>query len=120
MRKLLLAGVVIACGWLTVSFVAGAQADKPKYTTKQVMKGAQAKGGLKDKVIAGTATEDERKELIAMYEALALNKPPRGEEASWKEKTAALVEAAKSGDVEKIKAAANACMACHSAHKGKG
>jgi hypothetical protein len=53
-----------------------------------------------------------------MYEALAASKPPKGAEDSWKEKTTALLEAAKAGDVDKLKMASN-CAACHKAHKGK-
>ena len=124
MRKLLLAGLVVACGWVAVSLTSGAGEDeKPKFTTKQVMKGAHAKGKLKDKVVAGTASAEEKKQLVEMYTALAANKPPKGEEASWKEKTAALLAAAKDAEAGKDGAgaalgkAAN-CMACHSAHKG--
>ena len=55
---------------------------------------------------------------------MAANKPPKGEEESWKAKTGALLSAAKEcaegkeGAGDKLKAAAN-CMECHKAHKGK-
>ena len=45
----------------------------------------------------GEASAEEKKQLVELYEALAANKPPKGDEASWKEKTAALVAAAKDG-----------------------
>jgi len=124
MRKLLMVGLVVACGWIAVSLAGGAAEDeKPKFTIKQVMKGAHAKGKLKDKVVAGTATAEEKKQLVECYTALAANKPPKGDEASWKEKTAALLAAAKDAEAGKEGAAAALtkaanCMGCHSAHKG--
>jgi hypothetical protein len=123
MRKLLVAFLVVACGWLALSLSSGAQ-EKPKYTIKEVMKAAHAKMALKDKVVAGTATAEEKKLLLEHYEALAASKPPKGDEASWKEKTSALVSAAKDavdgkdGAADKLRAA-SMCAACHSVHKGK-
>jgi hypothetical protein len=58
-----------------------------------------------------------------MFTALAANKPPKGEEESWKEKTTALLTAAKDvaagkdGAGDALGKAAN-CMECHKAHKG--
>jgi hypothetical protein len=124
MRKLLLACAVVAFGWVAVSLTTGAaEEEKPKYTIKQVMKAGHAKGTLKDKVAEGKATDEEKVALIAYYEALAANKPPKGSAESWKEKTTALITAAKAaaegkeGAGEKLKAAAN-CAACHKDHKG--
>jgi hypothetical protein len=121
MRKLLVAGVIVAFSWVAITLTSGAaQEDKPKYTIKEVMGAAHKKGKLRDKVVAGTATDEEKKQLVEYYTALAANKPPRGDEASWKEKTAELLAAAKAaaeGDLTKLKAVN--CMACHSAHKGK-
>lgn len=123
MRKLLVAGVVVAFGWLALTVVTTAEeAAKPKYTIKQVMKAGHAKGALKDKVAEGKATDEEKVALIAYYEALAANKPKKGSAESWKEKTTALVAAAKEaaegkeGAGEKLKTASN-CMACHKEHK---
>lgn len=120
MRKLLVACAVVAFGWCAVALASRAAEDeKPKHTIKDVMKNAHAKGKLRDKVAAGTASDEEKKLLVEYYEALAANKPPKGDEASWKEKTAELVAAAKAaaeGDVSKLKAVN--CMGCHRAHKG--
>jgi hypothetical protein len=113
---------MLAFGWVALALTGIAQDAKPKYTIKEVMKTAH-KGGLLKKVSGGKASADEKKQLVELYEALAANKPPKGEEAAWKEKTAALVAAAKEaaegkeGAGEKLTKAAN-CMACHSAHKG--
>lgn len=126
MRKLIVAIAVVSVGWLAVGMAGIAQEEaKPKYTIKMVMKAAHAKTtGLKDKVIAGTATAEEKKSLLEHYEALAASKPPKGDEAAWKEKTAKLVAAAKDavdgkdGAAAALRAASN-CAACHTAHKGK-
>ena len=55
---------------------------------------------------------------------MATQKPAKGDEASWKTKTAALVSAAKdlvekkAGAADALKKASD-CKACHSVHKGK-
>lgn len=122
MRKLLVAGLVIAFAWVAVTVTTVAQ-EKAKHTIKDVMKVAM-KGGLCKKVAKGEASADEKKQLVELFEALAANKPPKGEDDSWKSKTAALVaaakdcEAGKAGAGEALGKAAN-CMDCHSAHKGK-
>ena len=123
MRKLCVATLVIAFGWVAVNLTMGAEeeADK-KVAIKEVMKVAM-KGGLTKKVASGKATEEEKKKLAGLFAALHENKPPKGEEESWKQKTEALVNAAndvlagKEGAGEKLSAAAD-CMACHKAHKG--
>jgi mono/diheme cytochrome c family protein len=121
MRKLFVVSIVVLFGWLAVSLTTGtAQENKPKYTISQVMKNAHAKGKLRDKVTSGMASDEEKKQLVEYYEALAANKPPKGDEASWKEKTAALLAAAKeaaAGNTDALKMVN--CAACHQAHKGK-
>ena len=120
MRKLFVASVVVMFGWAMLTFTSDAQ---DKTTIKDVMKVAM-KGKLCEKVAKGEASEQEKKQLAGLFAALHENKPPKGEQSSWDEKTKALVDAAndvlagKEGAGDKLKAAAN-CMACHSAHKGK-
>ena len=122
MRKLLVASVVVVFGWTVFAMTSGAQDDK-KTTIKEVMQVAM-KGGLCTKVAKGEANDEEKKKLAGLFAALHENKPPKGEQGSWDEKTKALVEAAndvlagKAGAGDKLRMAAN-CMACHSAHKGK-
>ena len=95
--------------------------SKPKYTIKQVMKKA-FKGPLVKKVAGGKASDEEKKELHEMLVALSKNKPPRGEDDTWKKYTDALVKAGKAavdGDEKAggmLKKAAN-CKACHKEHK---
>jgi len=99
------------------------EGGKDKLTIKEVMKKAHvppAKGepSLLAKVTSGKASSEERKELVSLYQALAKNDPPKGEQDSWKEKTEALVKAAKANDADALKKASN-CAACHKEHKGK-
>jgi hypothetical protein len=123
MRKLLVAFAVVAFGWVAVNLTTRAEDAKPKYAIKDVMRVCM-KGGLCKKVAKGEASADEKKQLVEMFEALAANKPPKGDDASWKEKTAALLSAAKDCEAGKdgagavLSKAGSACMACHSAHKG--
>ena len=123
MRKLLVASLIVAFGWVAVSMNSGAQDEKTKASIKEVMKVAM-KGGLTKKVAEGKASEEEKKQLAGLFAALHDNKPPKGEASSWDEKTNTLVKAAndvlagKAGAGEALSKAAN-CMACHSAHKGK-
>jgi hypothetical protein len=117
--------------WLTLALALGPLAcmngpgaeetDKPKHTTKEVMILAH-KSGLMKKAILGTASADEKKELTALYVDLSKNEPAKGSAESWKEKTKALVAAAK--DVEAGKPGAGPalrkavdCDTCHKAHK---
>ena len=118
MRKLIVVCVVVAFGWVVLGLSSRAQETKAKYTIKEVMKVAHAKGKLRDKVTGGMASDEEKKQLVEYYEALAANKPPKGDDASWKEKTAELLAAAKeaaAGNLDKLKAVN--CGACHKAHK---
>ena len=106
---------------ISTACLVGARAEDKKVTIKDVMKNCM-KGGLCKKVASGGASDAEKKQLLAAFEALAAAKPPRGDAESWKAKSSALVAAAKKavagddGAGEALKAAAN-CKSCHSAHK---
>ncbi|HSH95793.1 MAG TPA: hypothetical protein VK968_16735 [Roseimicrobium sp.] len=101
---------------------------KPKYTIEEAMKqGHKAPKGTdttSKKASNGIATKEELATLVEMYASMAVQKPPQGDEAVWKKKTAELLAAAKSlqkgeaGAVEKYKAAVN-CKACHEEFKPK-
>jgi len=109
----------------STAFVLSAHAQEAKFKIKEVMAKCMKPGGpeLCKKVAGGGATAEEKKELVEMFTALAANKPPKGEEASWKEFTGALLSAAKEahegkdGAGDKLKKAAN-CAGCHKAHRG--
>jgi hypothetical protein len=95
--------------------------DKPKHDIKEIMDLAHKKGLLK-KVVSGQADGEQKKVLLGLYVDLAKNKPPKGEEGDWKERTEAIVTAAKAvvedkEDAPKKLAAATKCMDCHSRDK---
>ncbi len=94
---------------------------------KDVMKKAhqppeKGKPTLLAKVSTGKASDDEKKMLVELYEALGKNKPPKGDEDEWKKRTDALVKAAKAAeegakDAGKQLGKASNCLACHKAHR---
>ena len=116
MRILVAGMVLVLSGVFLMGTNAGAAGkDDPKYKIKEVMKIAM-KGGLCGKVASGKASDDEKKQLIELFTALAANKPPMGDADAWKTRTTALLEAAKKGDGDALKKAAN-CMSCHKEFK---
>ena len=116
---------LVMTGLFSVALLCGvAVADKgkdSKYSTEDIMKKG-FKGGLVGKVVKGEASEADQKLVIEMLESLAKNPPHKGSEESWKEKTTALVKAAKEtvdgkkGAADTLKKAMN-CKACHDEHK---
>jgi hypothetical protein len=113
----------LALGMLANVIATRADDDKPKHTNKEIMKLAHSgKNSLASRVIAGSASDDEKKELVALYSDLGKNPPKKGTPEGWKEKTDAVVKAAK--DVEAGKDGAGAalqkainCKACHTVYK---
>ncbi|OUT55423.1 hypothetical protein SV7mr_43430 [Stieleria bergensis] len=118
--RMLGAAALVAAATMISLPTLSAEEDKPKFTTKQIMKEA-FKGPLLKKVAAGGSKEDAKK-LHEMLVALAANEPKKGSEESWKKLTGALVAAAegvvegKDGSAAALKKAAN-CKACHNSHK---
>jgi len=94
-----------------------------KPTIKEIMQAAHKKPKeLLKKVATGAATDAEKAELVKLYQALAALRPPRGEAASWEEKTKSLLSAARAAAEGKPDAAAELnrvanCAACHKAHQ---
>ncbi len=101
-----------------------ADTAKPKYTIEEIMGKAHEgkQNSLLSKVVGGKASGDQKKELLGLYEDLARNKPEKGSADSWKQKTTALVSAAKdvvdgkADGSRKLRMAAN-CKGCHQVHK---
>ena len=116
---------VLATGLAAGLGVFGAAEDaKPKYTIEEVMEKAhQGKPSLFKQVVTGKADADQKKMLLEYYEALAQNKPEKGELADWKKRTSAMVKAAKDvaadkeGATKELAKATN-CKGCHQLHKG--
>ncbi len=104
--------------------VLGAADDKPKYDIETIMDKAHGEKNDKilRKVLDGKATDAEKKELLELYTELGKNKPPKGNEKSWKDKTTALVSATqevvdgKGTGVADLKKASS-CGGCHKVHK---
>ena len=125
--KVLFAGgmVVLSLGLFLGVSSAGEKGKKaePKYTIKEVMEKAHSDGGLLEKVSEGTASAQEKKQLVEMYVALNSNKPPRGDKAKWAKLTQSLVDAAKAVDAGKGEKAVKSlemvtnCKNCHSQFK---
>ena len=97
------------------------QGPPPKHTIKEVMK--QAHGAkLLNKVVDGSASKEEKDQLLDLYISLIDNKPPKGEENQWIMNSGrailavARVVVGREGATEELKAATN-CKACHDAHK---
>ncbi len=92
---------------------------------KQIMKdGFKGDDSLSKKATQGKLTKEEIAKLAEYCAALAKDKPTVGDEASWKEKTAALskavadIQAGTDGAAKAYEAAVN-CKACHDVHKPK-
>jgi hypothetical protein len=119
---------VVPLGLLSLAFVAvglisvlRAADEKPKYTIKQVIKFHKQK--LHEKFAKGEASKEEKQKLLDGYEALAKDKPSKGDAASWKKFTETLLKAAKDLEAGKEGAAeaykkAVSCGPCHTAHRG--
>jgi hypothetical protein len=116
MLRGLIAGSMVLFGAALLLDGAAVGGEK-EITIKVVMQKAH-KGGLLGKVLSGKASDEEKKQLVTYYEAMVKLKPPVGEEDAWKEKTKALLAAAKGEDVDVLKKASN-CGACHSVFKKK-
>jgi hypothetical protein len=95
-----------------------------RLNNEEIMKRLYGKDNdrLFKKVTDGKASVAEQKEMLALFEALAKNRPERGSKESWKEKTDALVVAAKDviakkdGAILDLKMASD-CRACHKEHR---
>ena len=125
MKRISIVSVVIAAITLgfAMSNVFGADDDekKPAHTIKEVMKVGHKQGLLK-KVIAGDASQDEKKKLLDLYISMLEAKPKKGDNTSWQKLAggsalaAAKVVVGRDGATDELKAATN-CKACHSVHK---
>ena len=117
MKRGLFAGAVAILG-LALLLDTSAQGGKDEKVTIKVVMQKAMKGGLCKKVAEGKASDEEKKQLVELFTALSKATPPKGDADSWKDKTGALLTAAKGTDGEALKKAAD-CKACHTEHKGK-
>lgn len=122
----LVAALVVGLTYTAVRAAEEAAAAKPKHTIKEVMKAAhtapEGAKSLKDKVVEGKASAEEKQQLLDLYISLVENDPPKGEKSDWIMKagpvvlSAAKVVVGRDGAIEELKMATN-CKACHDAHK---
>jgi hypothetical protein len=109
---------------LSLAVLMGASQDKPKSIKEAMAATHKGDDSLVKKIQSGKGSDEDHKKILEIYEFLATQKPSKGDEASWKAKTAALVAASKdlvdkkAGAAEAFKKASD-CKACHSVHKGK-
>ncbi|HCN77383.1 MAG TPA: hypothetical protein DIT13_09355 [Verrucomicrobiales bacterium] len=107
-------------------FLAGAASARADGVISDIMKkyhkAPQGEDPVCKQVSNGEGTSDQIAELLKSYEAMAKEKPEKGQPSSWEEKCAALIAAVKKlqkdpKDVSDYKKAVN-CKACHDPHKG--
>lgn len=117
-----IAGVLASGAAVWQLHAADANEDAIKEVMKTYHKAPKGTDPICKKAMDGKASPEELKNLVAGYKVLVGAKPPKGDPASWKDKTTKLLTAAKSleqgeaGAANKYKEAVN-CKACHSVHK---
>lgn len=95
-----------------------------KLAMKFAHKAPKGEKKLSEKIVEGTAAEADVKKTLDLYKAMLDVKPPEGDQAAFKDKTAKLITATEEVLAKKpdagahYKEAAN-CKACHSDHKPK-
>lgn len=113
---------VLAGGALVRPLTAAAKPDTIEDVMKVYHKAPKGVDPVCKHAVDGKATPEEINNLIEGYKVMVAAKAPKGDAASWKEKTTKLLAAAeglKKGGPEaaaKYKEALN-CKACHSEHK---
>lgn len=101
---------------------ADSKEDPIKEVMKKYHKAPKGTDPICKKAQDGLASKEELKGLVEGYKILAKEKAPKGDAASWKEKTTKLLaasEALQKGAPDaaaQYKEAVN-CKACHTAHK---
>jgi hypothetical protein len=120
-----MAVVTLAAGalvWQSSAVGTKEDEDAIKEVMKTCHKAPKGVDPICKKAQDGKATPEEIKKLVAGYKVLTTVKPPKGDDASWKEKTSKLYAAALALEKGAPDAAAKYktvvdCKACHSVHK---
>jgi hypothetical protein len=124
MKEMGMSNRAILPGVLALLLCAAAQGDKPKSIKEIMNQTHKGKDSMVQKVISGKGTPEDHQKLLDMYQFMAAQKPPMGDDSSWKSKTSALITASmdlvskKSGAADEFKKAVD-CKSCHTAHKPK-
>jgi hypothetical protein len=117
-----LATIIVSSAIVRQIQAADGKDDPIKQVMKIYHKAPKGVDPICKKASDGRATPTEIRNLVAAYRTMSAAKPPKGDDASWKEKCAKLLagaEALASGAPDgaaKYKEAVN-CKACHSVHK---
>lgn len=124
MKRIVLPVVALFVGMVVASWVVGQdskQGPPAKHTIKEVMKKAHGEK-LLNKVVDGSASKEEKDQLLDLYISMIDNQPPKGEAGDWMMHSGRLILAAarvsvgRDGAVDELKTASN-CKACHDEHK---
>lgn len=119
---ILIAGILAVTGLVWPARSADSKDDAIKEVMKTYHKAPKGVDPVCKKASDGKATPEEIKKLVVAYKSLLTTTPPRGDQASWKDKTAKLYAAAQALEkgapdgLAKYKVAVN-CKACHSVHR---
>src|SRR5690348_5180539 len=100
MRRVVPVVLLFALGCSADAEARKADGKAEDYTISEIMlkahqPGRTARRALDQRVIDGRSNDEDKKKLLGLYEALARRKPPKGSEKDWKERTEAIVEAAR-------------------------
>ncbi len=123
-KYLLAAGAAFALAFTSASTAFADDHEIIEEVMKKYHKAPKGTDPTCKKASNGEASKEELAALVKAYTAMAATKAPHGDQASWKEKNAKLLAAAKDlqagkpGAVDAYKAAVN-CKACHDVHKPK-
>ena len=122
----LLTVIALSLTYTAVVMAQEAAEAKPKHAIKEVMHGAHVapEGGksLRDTVLEGKATPEQKQQLLDFYVSLAENEPPKGDKEAWEKKTravvigAAMIVVGRENGADALKKA-TVCAACHKDHK---
>lgn len=107
---------------LATSLAFAAEENAIEVAMKFAHKAPKGEKKLNEKIVEGTAAEADVKKALDLYKAMLDVKPPKGEQADFKAKTAKLIAATEEVVAKKPDAAAHYkeaanCKACHSEHK---
>ncbi|MCH2609756.1 MAG: hypothetical protein MK006_01670 [Pirellulales bacterium] len=122
LRKITLGVALMAMATMvTTGIRADHHGDSKKGTSIEDVMHA-LKDGFHKKILDGSATDEEKAQMLDFAKALPKGTPPKGSKSSWKKLTKKLVVASKAvvagkdGAIEAFGEAIN-CKTCHTPHK---
>ncbi len=119
-----LSAVLLAAASTLSALALDAKYEPIANAMKYAHKAPKGEKKVSDRIIDGTASDEELKKTLELYKAMADTPPPKGEAGAFKEKVAKLITATegvvakKDGSTAAYKDAVN-CKACHSEHRAE-